>query len=136
MSDPDPIPSSRPSRPETPRAAHVLGYLLLAFVLVWGLISRPPFVVRAAAPIDPDLLRQVEVRIDPNTAGWAQLARLPDIGEVLAKRIVQYREQRRATSAGDAVVFRTPEDLDAVHGIGPKTVAAMRDYLRFPTSGR
>lgn len=73
---------------------------------------------------------QVESKVDPNTATWAELASLPGIGEVLAKRIVEYRQ----TQAGwpNKVVFRQLQDLEAVRGIGPKTAAKLAKHLKFP----
>jgi len=88
------------------------------------------------------------LRIDPNTAEWWELAALPGIGEVLAGRIVEHREQHRpedaaarpvgvdqiagsATSAAVERVFRSVADLERVKGIGPKTAARLAPYLMF-----
>jgi len=68
-------------------------------------------------------------RIDPETADWPELVRLPGIGEVMAKRIVAYRQEYRR--APDQPVFRCAEDLAKVRGIGPKTVEALRPHLKF-----
>lgn len=73
---------------------------------------------------------QVESKVDPNTATWAELASLPGIGEVLAKRIVEYRQGKAGRP--DKVVFRQPADLEAVRGVGPKTVAKLAKHLKFP----
>lgn len=83
-----------------------------------------------------ELSSQVAQRIDPNEADWAELTRLPGIGETLAKRIVTYRrENSRATTDGTGQpepVFRSPEDLEAVRGIGPKTVERIAALLKLP----
>lgn len=68
-------------------------------------------------------------RLDPNTAGWVELTRLPGVGEVTAKRIVAYR-QEHGTDSGRPV-FSSAQDLARVRGIGPKTVEAIRPYLSF-----
>ena len=88
-----------------------------------------------------ELADEVDSRIDPNTASWAELdAFLPGIGEVTAKRIVAYREAHRVSGSatpggpGPPVVFSCPEDLQAVHGIGPKTVTRIAPHLVFPGS--
>ncbi len=60
---------------------------------------------------------------------------LPGIGEVLAKRIVEFRKARAGSQGGSGPVFRRPEDLEAVRGIGPKTVARLASHLRFPAVG-
>jgi len=83
-----------------------------------------------------DGVRQVQQQIDPNVADWAELAQLPGLGETKAKRIVAYRQEQAALRNGGrdtpVVVFRGLEDLDAVRGIGPKTLVRLADFLRFP----
>ncbi len=59
--------------------------------------------------------------VDVNAAGWAELAQLPKVGKVLAKRIIDTREQSGP--------FRSIDDLERVPGIGPRTLAGMRRYL-------
>lgn len=59
--------------------------------------------------------------INLNTATQAELETLPGIGPVLARRIIDYREQKRR--------FGRPEDLKEVRGIGPKTVEALKNLV-------
>lgn len=59
--------------------------------------------------------------IDLNTADAAQLDTVPGIGEVIAGRIIEYRN-----SVGK---FKTVDELLNVKGIGEKTLDEMRDYL-------
>ena len=59
--------------------------------------------------------------LDLNAATAAELELLPDIGPALAQRIVDYR-----TKHGP---FKTIEGLDAVSGIGQKTLAKVRPLL-------
>ncbi|QDU87511.1 ComE operon protein 1 [Pirellulimonas nuda] len=59
--------------------------------------------------------------VDVNTADWGELAQLPKVGPVLAKRIVATRDQHGP--------FRSAEDLQRVPGIGPRTLAGVRRYL-------
>jgi len=61
-----------------------------------------------------------EEKIDIRTADESELQRLPRIGEILAKRIVDYRKQ---------TPFLNVNDLMAVKGIGVKTMARMSPYL-------
>jgi len=63
-------------------------------------------------------------RIDPNRATAADLTRLPGIGPALAGRIVADRGQNG--------LFRSPESLLRVRGIGPKTLERIRGFLSFP----
>jgi competence protein ComEA len=63
----------------------------------------------------------ITFQVDINTADWPELAQLPDIGETLARRIVQSRQQEGP--------FRRHADLDRVRGIGPKLLARIEPYL-------
>ena len=60
--------------------------------------------------------------VDINQADWPELTQLPTIGETLARRIVQSRQQDGP--------FRDLDDLRRVRGIGPKTLETVRPYLR------
>jgi len=57
-------------------------------------------------------------RLDPNRATEVELDRLPGIGPATARAIVTAREQ--------GAVFRRPEDLLAVRGIGEATLERIR----------
>lgn len=59
--------------------------------------------------------------VDVNTAAWPELAQLPDLGETLARRIVQSRRRDGP--------FLDHDDLRRVRGIGPKTLERIRPYL-------
>jgi len=74
-------------------------------------VSTMPTVV-TAAPVFP---------ININTATAEELDLLPEIGPVLAQRIVAYRK-----AFGD---FESVEDLLRVNGIGQKTLDKIRDYI-------
>lgn len=58
--------------------------------------------------------------VNVNRAEWPELAQLPGIGEVLAKRIIAARAEGR---------FRSARDLLRVEGIGPRRLAQMQRYL-------
>ena len=60
--------------------------------------------------------------MDLNEADWPELAQLPDIGETLARRIVESRNRDGP--------FLDHEDLQRVRGIGPRTLDRVRPYLR------
>ena len=60
-------------------------------------------------------------RIDLNSATAEQLRSLPNIGEVRGQAIVSFREARGP--------FATVDDLLLVSGIGPETLAALRDLV-------
>lgn len=67
-------------------------------------------------------------RINPNTAPAGSLIRLEGIGAARAFDIIEYREAREALGER---AFDTPHDLEAVRGIGPKTVEKLTDSLEF-----
>ncbi len=60
-------------------------------------------------------------RLDLNDATLSQLDGLPGIGPVIAKRIIQFRE--------DNGPFKRIEDLMNVRGIGEKTFLKLRDQI-------
>ena len=76
-------------------------------------------------PISPERISRAKEQIDPNTATMASLRRLSGIGRVKAEAIVSFRDQH-------GPVFREPDDLESVPGIGPETVRRTAPYLEFP----
>lgn len=72
--------------------------------------------------IDRAPRQPVRFTLDVNEADWPELAQLPDIGETLARRIVESRQTDGP--------FADLEALQRVRGIGPKTLAGIRPYLR------
>ncbi len=82
-----------------------------------------------AGPEDarPDSLLPGE-RIDINTAGAADLARLPQIGASRAQAIIDWREENGG--------FQTIEDLMQVKGIGEGIFGQVRDYITVDGTGQ
>lgn len=70
--------------------------------------------VTLANPVDTE-------KININTATLAELTTLPGIGEVLAQRIIDYREANGP--------FASPEELTGVSGIGPKRLEAILEFV-------
>lgn len=66
-------------------------------------------------------------QVNVNEADWPELAQLPEVGEVLARRIVDSR-----LHVGN---FADHDDLMRVNGIGPLTLERMKPYL-FPMPDR
>ena len=69
--------------------------------------------------------------VNPNRASWASLARLPGIGEVLAKRIVAYRDEVQDGEDQDRRAFSKAEDLTNVKGIGEAKAERIAVFLTF-----
>ena len=102
----------------------VLGLLALAAAGVLAWQRRPAALVISQPPPEAavwDKALGASRQVDVNTAGVAELERLPGIGPSLAGRIVAEREQRGP--------FQSVEDLARVRGMGPKTIEAVKDYV-------
>ena len=122
----------RKTRAKDPTTLATVRLLLVSWLLaavclatVGGKKSeKPPTSVRANA-------------VNPNDAPWWELTVLPEVGPALARQIVDYREKRRssAEASSNEVVFRSASDLDAVRGIGPKTIARLAPHLCFDGAG-
>lgn len=85
----------------------------LAAMARWG---APPIEVTSLRP------REWHYSVEINSATWVEWLQLPAIGESMARRIVEDREQRGP--------FRSIDDVARVRGIGPKTLARLRPFLR------
>lgn len=91
----------------------VLVLIHLAVMARWGV---PVVEVTSLQP------RSVHYSLEINSATWVEWLQLPSVGETLARRIVEDREQRGP--------FRSVEDLGRVRGVGPKTLERIGPYLR------
>lgn len=90
----------------------VLCLLHLARLSRWG---------TAAIEIEKQTPLPYNYQIDINQASWVEFAQLDQIGPVLARRIVNYRETEGP--------FRSVDDLLHVKGIGPAKLEANRKYF-------
>ncbi|QDT70148.1 ComE operon protein 1 [Planctomycetes bacterium MalM25] len=59
--------------------------------------------------------------VDVNEAQWPELAQLPGVGPTIAQRIIESRDVE-----GE---YRTLDQLERVHGLGPRKLEGMRRYL-------
>ena len=98
-----------------------------AGLIVVSLLLMAAFWVYQGGPsgnlieIDRGSPQPVDFRVDLNAADWPELTLLPDIGETLARRIVESRRRDGPYHGAD--------DLRRVKGIGPVTVENVRPYL-------
>ncbi len=87
----------------------------------------PTFPPEATLPDETTATEQTQAatlpvgKINLNTATKEQLTLLPGIGEVLAERIIRYRDAQGP--------FKKVHDLLKVEGIGEKKLDAIIDYL-------
>lgn len=112
-------------------AALVVTGLLFAATLAF--LPTRPRVVGERASVDHQCLAQLERGVDPDTADWFELAQLPGIGEVLAKRIVAFRETGQTKCEKSGRVFTCAAGLTQVRGVGERTVHRISPFLRFHT---
>ena len=81
--------------------------------------TRATALRRQADSIMQARMAAAQAPVNINTASAGELESLTGIGPVLARSIVSYREAHGP--------FASVEDLNAVSGIGPKRLAAIRD---------
>ncbi len=88
----------------------------------WVLEGEAPQEEATTTPISWDKDGQASIeKMDLNQASLVQLERLPGIGFRLAQAIVTYRDAHGP--------FTSLDDLEAVAGIGPMTIAELRNFL-------
>lgn len=115
------------TRKEAVLLVAICATLLAGFVVSWA-GSKPAPVVVEGSP-QPLLTPTPSVPAGPGTvslnlATAEELERLPGIGPVLARRIVEDRSRNGQ--------YTRLEDLLRVKGIGPKKLERLRPYLRAP----
>jgi competence protein ComEA len=115
-----PIESPRPWLRVADQAA-VAGLVLLALAgmatywIVQGGLTGELIEIDRAGPL------VAQFQVDINAATWPELAQVPEIGETLARRIVDARQNGGR--------FVDHADLMRVNGIGPRTLERMAPYL-------
>ncbi len=109
----------------TPAAIITAGVLGLVSVggIAWTIANEPSSV--AASPMDsrdavPERISVIHL-VDLNGASSEEIELLPGVGPVTASAIIAYRDEFGP--------FETLNDLDDVHGIGPKTILNLRDRV-------
>ncbi len=122
----------KPTKPTWCSAAAAL--LLACALFMTGLFAGRMTAARTAVVLPERTLSRLEVPeastaaglVDINRACAEELATLPGIGEVLAGRIIEYREQTGS--------FAAAEELMNVSGIGEKTFAELKQYITVGSS--
>lgn len=68
-----------------------------------------------------NLLLEDALKVDINSSTKEELTNIPGVGEVLAARIVEYRDANGP--------FYSAQDLLQVEGIGPKKLEKIKEYI-------
>ena len=90
-----------------------------SLVLLCAIVALSGGVATAASAVDAKPSGNGPVNL--NTAGTDQLTAIPGIGEAMARRIVEWRDEHGP--------FRRVEDLMKVKGIGEKSLEKMRPHV-------
>lgn len=129
---PPPVPLGPSDRPPDPPHDSFLGLsrgdatcalLVGALILVLTVAHWVRLTRRGEPAVEIDRLpaRAYEFQIDINRATWVEWMQLPDIGEMLARRIVE--------DVRDRGPFAGIDDVTRVRGVGPKTLEQIRPFL-------
>jgi hypothetical protein len=103
----------------------LLGYLAIQS---W----REPIDVTDPPPSTAIRANELADRLDPNTAGAAMLAAIPQMGEKRAAEIVEYRKAFMRDHPGQ-VPFTESGDLLKLKNFGRATISTIEPYLVFPS---
>jgi hypothetical protein len=109
-----------------PNLAAVLAFLIAGgAVLAWQMAGQS---VQAGEdiPVDSSRVAQGQDRIDPNTASYASLRRLPGLGPAKAQNIIAWRESHKDQP------FRQAGDLSRIRGFGTVLPRRVAPYLDLP----
>lgn len=84
-------------------------------------VQQPVASLQVSTVKKPSKMKPISAPIDINQASIEELIQIPQIGRVIATRIVEYRKEH-----GD---FKQIEELLKVKGIGPKKLEIMRPHI-------
>jgi competence protein ComEA len=123
---------AKPSSDSRPLLRHAERAVVAALVVLSLLGMAAYFVVQGGLrggliEIDRAGPLEARFRVDINHAEWPELSQLPEVGETLARRIVDSR--------AEVGPYKDNDDLRRVRGIGPKTLERIKPYL-LPVPGQ
>lgn len=125
-----PIPAPGPRSPATaelpllaawPRPAQLAAAALLVLATVLLAIHGLGYGRGGSRPSDLEQRAAAAQRVDLNEASRAELLQLPGVGDSLAERIEDYRDEHGG--------FRSVDELAAVQGVGPARLERLRSWV-------
>ena len=122
MAAPLPTTASNAPPPATPSQRLLAA---LAVVLLIALAWQAYNPLRHDRPSDP--VRVAGRPVNLNSAGRAELVQIPGVGPTLADAILAHRKQHGR--------FESLEELDHLHGVGPKTLEKLRPWFSIGPGG-
>ncbi len=96
----------------------ICGLLLLGGSVTYISKKNPAWLEKVRGQVSPS---PKQLRININQAGRDELIKLPGVGGVLARRIIEYRNQRG--------VFSSIDELIKVKGIGDKKLEKIKKHI-------
>ena len=122
----------------TKSETRILFFLVISFLIgcgVWAyrrwMEPLPVVEVETSSPPESATVKEVQsfhqsesdtlTKVILNTASGIELERLPGVGPVMAKRILEYRDKQGP--------FQSIEELIHIKGIGQKTIKKIEPYL-------
>jgi competence ComEA-like helix-hairpin-helix protein len=111
--------------PDKAPAKWVLGFLVAGVASI--VFSSHLDLVRGLFSGDSEKSQWIDLktqRLDPNTATLAELELIPGLGRKLAGELIRAREENR---------FQGIEDVGKIKGFGPKKLALIDPWLKFPS---
>ncbi len=124
---PDGPPNTEDNCPRFPWLSRRRDQLAVALLVALGLAGSAGWWIAQGGlqgrlgELDRAVPQKAAFQVDLNSADWPELAQLPGVGPVLAKRIIESRSIQGP--------FHAPEELRRVRGIGPLTLERIRPYL-------
>ena len=99
----------------------LLGLAAVVFLLIGWNWARWQWSSAPLVEIDRLPENRYAFRVELNQATWVEWMQLEGIGEILARRIVEYRQQHGA--------FQSIDDLSQVPGVGTATLNTIRPWI-------
>jgi len=105
-----------------------------AFVIaILGCLTLSAWFLGTDVSVFPTADVAIPQTINPNHAPLGSLIRLPGVGPVRARAIIDFRRTQQKKGP-ELHAFQEASDLQRIRGIGPKTVQGLARWLELHTS--